>query len=125
MRSSCSKKLRVENQIVREFLAELFGTFVFLSFSLASVAQYKLQQIGDTFNEANFLSGISNYKKKKIKKIRCKKTKNSSKYRELAILCTSLGTVRICFRLVKLCLNLDKLSSTLSDKWAKYSTTMD
>ena len=38
MRSSCSKKLRVENQIVREFLAELFGTFVFLSFSLAFVA---------------------------------------------------------------------------------------
>ena len=28
MRSSCSKKLRVENQIVREFLAELFGKHV-------------------------------------------------------------------------------------------------
>jgi hypothetical protein len=75
MRTSCSKKLRVENQIVREFLAELFGTFVFLSFSLASVAQYKLQQIGDTFNEANFLSGISNYKKKKLKILGVKKHK--------------------------------------------------
>jgi glycerol uptake facilitator-like aquaporin len=32
--------LRFENETFRKFLAEIFGTFIFLSFSLASIAQY-------------------------------------------------------------------------------------
>jgi hypothetical protein len=43
--SSCKYKvnsiLRIRKDWLREFIAETFGTFIFLSFSLASVAQHK------------------------------------------------------------------------------------
>ncbi len=32
--------LTIRNELFRQFIAEIFGTFLFISFSLASVAQF-------------------------------------------------------------------------------------
>lgn len=40
VRTKIGKALRIKNTFIRVFLAELIGTFVFISFSLAGVAQY-------------------------------------------------------------------------------------
>ena len=40
MRGILRNALQIRNQLVRVFLAEFFGTFIFISFALGSVAQY-------------------------------------------------------------------------------------
>lgn len=50
VRDFLSQKFKARNPLLREFLAELFGTFIFLSFSLASVAQFVFSE------KTNFLS---------------------------------------------------------------------
>ena len=42
----------VENKLLRGFMAELLGTFVFMSFSLGSLAQFTFQK-SDLFLSAN------------------------------------------------------------------------
>ena len=42
----------VENKLMRGFMAELLGTFVFMSFSLGSLAQFTFQT-SDLFLSAN------------------------------------------------------------------------
>lgn len=40
VRENVGSKLTIKNKLLRGFLAELLGTFVFMSFSLGSVAQF-------------------------------------------------------------------------------------
>lgn len=47
--------VKIKSPAAREFLAELFGCFIFLTFGLAGVAQYKFQLKDNPYN-TNFLA---------------------------------------------------------------------
>ena len=53
--SICSK-LRIRNQSLREFLAELFGTCLFLLFGLGACAQYKFSKTDNASDSTSVLS---------------------------------------------------------------------
>ena len=57
MREKAAIYFVIKNDLLREFLSELLGTFVFMSFALASVAQYKFKG-SSTFLSANISFGF-------------------------------------------------------------------
>jgi len=48
--------IRIKNQKIREFLAEILGSFIFISFGLASIAQFKFFKRDDSSYQSTFLS---------------------------------------------------------------------
>ena len=50
IRDRISDKLKIKNHVVREVLAEMFGTFIFVSFGCGSIAQYIFQGRLDFFS---------------------------------------------------------------------------
>ena len=51
-----SSSMRIQNQNKRAFLAELLGSLIFISFGLASVAQFKFFKSDDELYRSTFLS---------------------------------------------------------------------
>lgn len=48
------KYVKISNQLAKEFLAEMFGTFMLVSFVLATVAQYKFTSTDDPSTTSPF-----------------------------------------------------------------------